>query len=315
VSATVAWSTVLASTAYDLRYRAIGAPDWTELDGLAGNSTTLNGLVPCSDMEVQMRSSCGGQTADWSATAVVHIPGCGQCVEGNFCNSAGDATYEWIANVHLAGIDRTSGADGGYAGVDATNQSTALSIGATYPISLAPGYSGSLFAEYFTVWMDLDHNGQFTADEKVLDAGSAVTAALNDSLAVPATATPGSTRMRVVMKYQTPPASGCGTYDFGESEDYCITLTNGPVAVADREGTADVRLYPVPADRSFSLTTAHPGALQLVLSDATGRTVLRQAVINGRCTVDVASLGSGLYHFQLLSGAAILGRGHVIVAH
>jgi hypothetical protein len=315
VSATVAWSTVLASTAYDLRYRAIGAPDWTELDGLAGNSTTLNGLVPCSDLEVQMRSSCGGQTANWSATAVVHIPGCGQCVEGNFCNSAGDATYEWIANVHLAGIDRTSGADGGYAGVDATNQSTALSIGATYPISLAPGYSGSLFAEYFTVWMDLDHNGQFTADEKVLDAGSAMTAALNDSLTVPATATPGSTRMRVVMKYQTPPASGCGSYDFGETEDYCITLTNGPVAVADREGTADVRLYPVPADRSFTLTTAHPSALQLVLSDATGRTVLRQAVINGRCTVDVASLGSGLYHFQLLSGAAILSRGHVIVAH
>jgi hypothetical protein len=71
----------------------------------------------------------------------------------------------------------------------------------------------------------------------------------------------------------------------------------------------------VPADRSFTLTTAHPSALQLVLSDATGRTVLRQAVINGRCTVDVASLGSGLYHFQLLSGAAILSRGHVIVAH
>ncbi len=313
--ALVAWSTVLASNTYDLRFRTIGAADWTELDGLGGNSAQLTGLAPCSDIEVQMRSNCTGATADWSTSATAHVPGCGQCVEGTFCASSGDASFEWIASVQIAGIDRSSGADDGYASVETTNQSTALSIGATYPITLVPGYSGSNFPETFTVWMDLDHDGQFTGSEKVFDAGAAVTAALQDSLTVPAIAVPGPARMRVVMKYNSVPSSGCTTYDYGETEDYCVNLVNGPTGVGEPGSNMGIRVFPVPADASITFATPGNGPLQLVITDATGRTVLAQTMRNGRTTVNTQPLGSGLYHFQLLDGTATVARGNVLVVH
>ena len=91
MGATIAWTTVLASNAYDLRYRVLGTFPWTELDGLSGNNTTISGLAPCSDIEVQMRSTCDGTTADWSTSTALHVPGCGQCVEGVFCTSRGSS--------------------------------------------------------------------------------------------------------------------------------------------------------------------------------------------------------------------------------
>jgi hypothetical protein len=45
---------------YDLRYREIGVTDWTELNGLSGNTEALSGLPACSDLEVQLRSACNG---------------------------------------------------------------------------------------------------------------------------------------------------------------------------------------------------------------------------------------------------------------
>lgn len=314
-SASVVWSTVLASDSYDLRYRAVGTMDWTELDNLNGNSTNLNGLAPCTDLEIQMRSSCDGQAADWSSSATVHIPGCGQCVEGTFCNSGGDDNFEWIAGVHIGGINRISGADGGYAGIEVTNQSTALSIGTTYPITLVPGYSNTAFPEYFTVWMDLDHDGQFNAGEKVFDAGSATTSALTDSLTVPATAAPGGVRMRVVMKYNSVPASGCVNFDYGETEDYCVSLVIGPTAIAEQGSASDIRIFPIPADGSLTVTSSRTGTLVLVLSDATGRMIVRQRMAGGRATVDTQRLGNGLYHLQLLDGSNSVARRNVMVVH
>jgi hypothetical protein len=42
-----------------------------------------------------------------------------------------------------------------------TGVSTPLTIGQTYPITLTPGYAGFAYDEYFTVWMDLDQDGDF----------------------------------------------------------------------------------------------------------------------------------------------------------
>src|SRR5690606_11234528 len=113
----------------------------------------------------------GGTDAAWSASISMAVPGCGQCVEGDFCNSSGNNTsYEWIARVKLNGIDRTSQSDGGYADIDVTGQSTALIIGNPYPIQLAPGYSAWPYQEYFTVFVDMNRDGQFTADDLLYSA-------------------------------------------------------------------------------------------------------------------------------------------------
>ncbi|MEO5585370.1 MAG: S8 family serine peptidase [Flavobacteriales bacterium] len=316
MSATVAWSTVLVSNTYDLRYRALGASSWTELDGLSGNSATLSSLTPCSDVEVQMRSICGGTVADWSSSTALHVPGCGQCVEGVFCNSRGtDTATEWIARVKVNGIDRTSASDGGYADVSATEQSTGLSIGLPYPIILTPGYSSSShFPEYFTVWLDMNRDGQFTPDERIFDAGSTVTEELNGILTVPNTATPGPARMRVVMKYNAAPSNGCTDYDYGETEDYCVTLFNGTAGIDEASASMAVQLYPQPADDLLHITTGRAGALDLMVTDVSGRTVLEQGFNGGNTDVGTAHLGTGIYLYRILDQGAVVARGSFIVA-
>lgn len=317
VNASITWTSVLASESYSLRWREVGETDWTYLqEELTGNAVELTGLVPCSDIEVQMGSLCELTDSEWSASIVLHIPGCGQCIEGQFCVSKGtNASLEWIARVKLAGIDRTSTGDGGYANVDVTSQATELSIGATYPILLAPGYAAAAFAEYFTVWMDLDRDGQFTPGEKVFDAGSSVTTALNDSLAVPANATPGPVRMRVVMKYNSAPATGCTTFDYGETEDYCVTLINGSTSITEAPQLLHVQLHPQPADQELSISLGHTGALQLVITDVTGRTLIQKSMQGGFITVGTGQLVSGVYLYRLLDHGTVMARGSFVVAH
>ena len=315
-SASIMWSTVLASGLYDLRYRLAGTGTWTEMNGLMGNSTLLSGLASCSDLEVQLRSTCGIQTTDWSASTFTHIPGCGQCMEGTFCTSrGGDASLEWVADVQLAGINRASGTDGGYADVTTTGQSTTLFIGTTYPITLTPGYAGQAFPEYFTVWMDLDRNGQFSTGEKVFDAGTTTTIALHDSLTVPSTATPGPMRIRIAMKYNAPPTDGCTNYDYGETEDYCATLVSGTIGIAENTSVSFARTWPQPADDSFTIAVEQSGNLQLVIHDLTGRTLLKQTMTEGRTTVDTRHWDSGIYSFQLLRGTTVFARGSCMVVH
>ena len=41
---------------------------------------------------------------------------------------------------------------------------------------------------------------------------------------IPADALLGHTRMRVIMRYNEAPGSPCDGFDYGEVEDYCITL-------------------------------------------------------------------------------------------
>lgn len=313
-SATITWSTVLASDDYDLRYRPIGAPSWIELNGIAGNSVILNDLPSCADMEVQMRSSCGSTDAPWSNSVALHVPGCGQCLEGDFCTSGGNAGSEWIAHVQLGDIDRTSTADGGYADVDVTAQSTELVIGQSYPITLAPGYPNFAYNEYFTVWMDLDRDGTFQTVELVFDAGQTTTTPLNDTLHVPATATPGPVRIRVVMKYNSSIASGCATYDYGETEDYCASLVIHS-GIEENSKAPNVQVYPQPADERITFITGSSLASEITLFDGTGRIVSHHAMDAGAMTLSTMGLGSGIYLYRIREQGVEHARGTFMVVH
>ncbi len=314
-SALVNWSAVLASDSYDLRHRELGTTDWTELDNLTGSSLTLSNLSACSDHEVQMRSSCGANMADWSPSTTFHVAGCGQCIEGTFCSSSGDDSYEWITEVQLGSIDRISAGDGGYADVDVTNQSTELVIGDSYPITLNPGYSSDAFAEYFTVWMDLNRDGQFSPNELVFDAGTTVMAPLISTLTVPVTATPGPARLRVVMHYDQAVANGCTTYDFGETEDYCVSLVTTPSGISENPAATAVKVYPQPASDLVNFITGENGNAELSVMDASGRALLNVPITNGFVSLRTQDLSTGLYIYHIRSKGVDRARGTFMVVH
>lgn len=315
--ANITWSTVLASDTYDLRYREVGAADWTELSALTGNSTAITGLDPCSDIEIQMGSTCAGDGSGWSASVVLHIPGCGQCLEGVFCTSKGGTTaYEWIALVEIGDINRPSGSDGGYAGVDVTGQSTDLRIGDSYSIHLLPGYSWFAYQESFTVWIDLDRNGQFTPDELMYQGTTNSTSQpLDGTVVVPANATPGPARMRVLMKDSSPASTGCLMYDYGETEDYCVNLVDPTSGVAQVEHPGAALPYPQPADQVLHLSLPLSGTMQARVVDMTGRTVADQAFSGGMLTLNTAPWGAGMYVYHIVREGNVVARGSFVVAH
>lgn len=317
VNATATWNTVLVAGSYELRYRISGTSTWTTLSGLTGTSTVINGLDSCTTYELEMGSSCNGNPSGWSATTTFTTTGCGDCVDNTYCPSASDdASTEWIANVTVGTLNNTSVSDDGYG--DYTGQSTTLLIGQSYPISLSPGFNSFPYNEWFRVYIDQDHDGQFSASEVVYDAGSASSAIAIGQLTVPATALPGSTRLRVIMRYNAAPTDGCQDgYDYGETEDYCVTL-NSTVSVAELNNGMQVTVFPDPADRDIFFDISTPGtkgAVVIDVLDNSGRLVARKAVQQGRATITTAWLEEGMYIYSVKQGGEEMKRGKFVVFH
>ncbi len=316
-SATATWSNVLVAGTYDLRYRVEGSSSWTTLTGLTGSSTVISGLDSCTAYELEMSSSCNGSPSPWGTTITFTTPGCGACIDNSYCPSVSDdATAEWIANVTVGTIDNTSGSDDGYG--DYTGQSTILDIGQSYPISLEPDFAAFPYNEFWRVYIDLDHDGQFTTSDLVFNGGTGTTTTETGMLTVPATALPGPTRMRVVMKYNAAPVDGCEDgYAYGETEDYCVTL-NSTVGVDDLANSTSIKVFPDPADRDIFFDITGPaanGTLTIDVLDNSGRIVARKAVQQGRATITTAWLEEGLYIYSVKRGDQELQRGKFIVLH
>jgi bacillolysin len=141
-----------------------------------------------------------------------------------YCNSAGgNSSYEWIANVTVGAFSNSSGA-AGY--TDFTGQTINVNAGQNYSVSLSPAFSGSVYQEYWKIWIDYNADGDFDdAGELAFDPGSMSSATVNGSLSIPAGAS-GITRMRVSMKWNAA-QTACESFSYGEVEDYTIDVGTG----------------------------------------------------------------------------------------
>lgn len=165
----------------------------------------------------------------------------GSCSNPCYCDSSGENTnYEFIDNVSIGSIDNTSGNNGGYA--DFTNISTQLTQSQSYSLSLTPGFTWGAYPQYWQVHIDYNNNGDFTdAGEMVYDSGVPSNTTVIGNITVPASASLGTTRMRVQMQYYYALNDPCGSIYFGEVEDYTINITNGALAnpIPDTESEAE----------------------------------------------------------------------------
>jgi PKD repeat protein len=137
----------------------------------------------------------------------------------------------YISNVTLNTLNNNSSCSN-Y--TDFTAQSTTLTQGLVYDVSVMPTVQGSVGSAYtgdeIAVWIDWNGNADFD------DAGEDVGYVLVDngwsnifSFTVPANTVVGDVTMRVRMSYE--PIDGaispCGTTEYGETEDYTITIQGG----------------------------------------------------------------------------------------
>lgn len=142
-----------------------------------------------------------------------------------YCTSQGNSVAdEYIGRVQLGTINNATGGVTGY--VDYTSISTDLTKSSNYTITVTPTWTGSAYSEGYAVWIDYNKNGDFTdAGELVWSTAATTNTPVSGSFTVPSTATTGTTRMRVSMKYNGIPTS-CEVFSYGQVEDYTVNIVN-----------------------------------------------------------------------------------------
>ncbi len=112
-------------------------------------------------------------------------------------------------------------------------------IGAPYTISVSLGSCGGNFAKATKVFVDWNYDGDFTDGGETILVSASQTGnwVASGNVTIPATAPPGQKYLRVVVRETSDPAGilPCGTYTFGETQDYKIILVSPQEPVANFE--------------------------------------------------------------------------------
>jgi PKD repeat protein len=138
----------------------------------------------------------------------------------SYCASQGNSQVnEWISRVRVANLDNSSGASP-YSNF--TSITANLTRGTSASVTLNAGYSGTASREYWRIWIDYNHDGDFADSGEQVFSKNGKTS-VTGSFTPPTSALTGSTRMRVSMKYGSSPTS-CETFSYGEVEDYSVNI-------------------------------------------------------------------------------------------
>ncbi len=150
------------------------------------------------------------------------------CTTLNYTNNVEPITLVDFAGINNASCDAVN-CDGEVVDYTAGTPGNVIA-GQSYTI-IVKGNTDGGFTNYITAFFDWDQDGVFEDAQQVgsingstgLDAVQAST-----TINVPLGAMPGATRMRIVKDYSSTvayPSDPCGTYDYGQAEDYTINVT------------------------------------------------------------------------------------------
>ncbi|MGB4846544.1 MAG: GEVED domain-containing protein [Saprospiraceae bacterium] len=189
----------------------------------------------------------GGQVGSYTLTRT--------CYSGPFyCASQGNNhSSEWIKTFSFAGYTKQSGSTS-YS--DFTNETITVSRGGAYAVTITPGFLQGSRSEQYRVWIDTNKDGDFTDSEETVFSGGPSTSAVSGTITVPLSATTGITRMRIAIRFNAVPLS-CGSYDFGEVEDYSVLIKCNMVTSAlDDSGNGTLRNVSICADDNENILFA-----------------------------------------------------------
>ncbi|OEJ98685.1 hypothetical protein A8C32_05665 [Flavivirga aquatica] len=217
-SAILNWNNIPGAS-YNLEYREVGAAAFTTLS-LTELSQTLTGLNSLTQYEAKIRSICPDNSTSVYSTihkfTTTEIP-------LDYCTStSSNVNDEYISRVRLNTIDNTSDAQfyNNFTGI-----STTLIRNSSYTIVINPTWTGTIYNEGYAVWIDYNKNGVFTdAGELVWSQSPTKSSSVNGTFTIPSNAIESTTRMRVSMKYNGTPTSSCESFQYGEVEDYTVTI-------------------------------------------------------------------------------------------
>jgi hypothetical protein len=246
-----------------------------------------------------------------SSSVIVTVSNCG----GTYCSASGsNKSKGYINRVVFRSISNTSGWNNGYGNF--LHKSTTVNRTNCYAVSVSPGYENNCKKArlYTRIWIDWNQDGDFyDAGELVFAPSAASELTRTGSIAVPCNAKPGATRMRVIMRADCAP-SPCGSFAYGEVEDYTIVV--GSSTGKDSDAIDEIKesnqlewnysIYPNPvADQLVIQQTGTDNSVvvdaraQLQLLDASGRIVKQWQQVKSLETVSVSNLPNGYYTLRI----------------
>jgi len=273
----------------------------------------ITGLAPATTYQLTLTGQCAGGGTTPSAGYTFSTPtGYCQAALGGNCSANAITGFALLNTTLNNSTQLTPCSDGRGSGASNLNAYTfypptrpnytaTLQAGVSYQTAVTADGPSSVSA-----WLDANRDGNFDALEWTQLARSTQNGQPSiATLAVPATALPGPTGLRLRSRTAGSPntaGAACANFISGEVEDYTVTIA---LPSGTRTGAADAGqlvVYPNPAADMLTVAYTRPagaaGAGQLCISDALGREVYRQAVPgvpSGAVEVPVRTWPSGVY--------------------
>ncbi|MCV9930388.1 M4 family metallopeptidase [Flavobacterium sp. LS1R49] len=287
----------VAVTGYDIY-------EGTTLKGSsATTSYTVTGLTALTtyNFSVKAKDAAGNVS---TASNTVSVTTLANTI--SYCTSQGNSTAdEKIGKVVFGTISNTSTGTAGYENF--TSISTNATAGTAYTITITPSWTSTVYSEGYAVFIDYNQDGDFAdAGETVWTKATSTTTPVTGTITIPATATLGTTRMRVSMKYNGIPTS-CEAFSYGQVEDYSINITAaGPIVTPEIAAgfietteTSSFALYPNPVDNELNISFAKSNGSTFRITNNLGQQV-GSGQLSGN-PIDVSNLNTGIYIIELNS--------------
>ena len=189
---------------------------------------------------VRAKDAAGNVSADSNTVSVTTLT-----VTLTYCTSQGNSVVdEKIGRVQFGTINNISTGGTGYTNFTAI--STNVVRGSANTITITPAWTSTVWTEGYAVFIDYNQDGDFAdAGETAFTKATSKTTPATGTITIPATATLGSTRMRVSMKYNGTPTS-CETFSYGQVEDYTVNITSSARIDETSSARISFNLYPNP---------------------------------------------------------------------
>ena len=295
-AATVSWDPIAGAT-YIVKWKKASDATWTEVP-VTTNNYTISGLEESVTYEVQVASVCSGTTGTFTPVTNFNTLMLAYCTL-----TSTNSNDEYISNVKItaegaAGVNSSSGASMYTDYTTDNSRLVRLAKGTTNNVlSVTKAWTGSTYSEAITAWIDFNRNGTFEASELVMQTPGNVTTPVTQTFAVPADAYSGDKplRMRVALKFSSAQTNPCGSFTYGEVEDYAVMISP-TLGVNDNVRANAVQVYPNPAIDVLNVSKVSNNATYSIYN-AAGQLVAKGNVVDNK--VSVSKLQSGVYFISV----------------
>lgn len=287
---------------------------------IAGATTSTYAATQTATTYYKCVVTCSGGTPVTSNVVTVIIKPIMNC----YCTSNATSTSdEDIFNVTVGTLNNTStclttGGTGSVLNKYSNYTAVAapiLSRTAATTFSISIGTCGTTpYTSAFKIFIDYNKNGSFAEAGETVYTSDTATGAFTKTgtFTVPSSASSGNTLMRIVNTETDFPNTidSCGTYSFGETEDYLVSIPS-LVGIEENEILNTISVYPNPTTGLFNISTSNANFTQLTISviDIQGKEVFNTSDKNYSANynkqINLEGLAKGIYYIRLNTGAGV----------